>query len=231
MTLTNSTVSGNTGEGIGGIRLSNSTLNLTNSTVSGNAGVSGAGIITYDSILNLMNSTVSGNTSYFRGGIFALDGILKIVNSTITDNSNQNSVTGGGVELRRSSYSSHLEMQFFLQNNIITANNSGDCINNTEIVPTAINNLIGDGGINCGTPLLTGDPKLGPLRKNGGPTETHALLADSPAIDAGDDAICDTLPKNARGQPTDQRGRPRAGPRAGSHCDIGAYEFRHRRRE
>ena len=27
------------------------------------------------------------------------------------------------------------------------------------------------------------DPRLGPLAKNGGPTRTHALLPDSPAID------------------------------------------------
>src|SRR5205814_4501947 len=30
------------------------------------------------------------------------------------------------------------------------------------------------------------DPLLGPLQDNGGPTFTHELLADSPAIDAGD---------------------------------------------
>src|SRR5207248_9331549 len=28
------------------------------------------------------------------------------------------------------------------------------------------------------------DPRVGPLQDNGGPTVTHALLADSPAIDA-----------------------------------------------
>jgi len=30
------------------------------------------------------------------------------------------------------------------------------------------------------------DPMLGPLQDNGGPTLTHALMTDSPAIDAGD---------------------------------------------
>jgi hypothetical protein len=34
--------------------------------------------------------------------------------------------------------------------------------------------------------LIRTDPMLGPLQNNGGRTLTHALLPDSPAIDAGD---------------------------------------------
>jgi hypothetical protein len=41
------------------------------------------------------------------------------------------------------------------------------------------------------SPAVTGDPKLGPLMNNGGPTFTQALLAGSPAIDAGDDSVVD----------------------------------------
>jgi hypothetical protein len=62
------------------------------------------------------------------------------------------------------------------------------------------------------------DPLLGPLRVNGGPTATFALLAGSPAIDAGDPAGC---------PPTDQRGvaRPQDGDLTGTAaCDIGAFE-------
>src|SRR5439155_8255139 len=55
------------------------------------------------------------------------------------------------------------------------------------------------------------DPRLGLLQDNGGPTETEALLAGSPAIDGGD--TCGAL---------DQRDTTR--PR-GSSCDIGPYEF------
>ena len=54
-----------------------------------------------------------------------------------------------------------------------------------------------------------------PLAANGGPTQTHALLPGSPAIDAGG--------TSANGCPaTDQRGFPR--PQGGA-CDIGAFEF------
>jgi hypothetical protein len=56
------------------------------------------------------------------------------------------------------------------------------------------------------------DPKLGPLADNGGLTLTLALLAGSPAIDAGDDTLAPAY---------DQRGvrRPQ-----GAHADLGAFE-------
>jgi hypothetical protein len=58
------------------------------------------------------------------------------------------------------------------------------------------------------------NPLLGPLQNNGGPTQTHALLAGSPAIDA--------VTSGCPPPPTDQRGvlRPQ-----GAACDIGAYEL------
>ncbi len=62
--------------------------------------------------------------------------------------------------------------------------------------------------------LTNTDPKLGPLTTNGGPTLTMALLAGSPAIDAGDPAF---VPPPT----TDQRGQPRV---SGARIDIGAYE-------
>jgi hypothetical protein len=65
------------------------------------------------------------------------------------------------------------------------------------------------------TDLIGVDPLLGPLQDNGGPTWTHALLAGSPAIDAGDPA----------GAPSeDQRGVPRP---QGPGVDIGAFEYQY----
>ena len=54
------------------------------------------------------------------------------------------------------------------------------------------------------------------LQDNGGPTETHALLSASPAIDAGDNAVCSARPING----IDQRGYLRND----GVCDIGAFE-------
>src|SRR5207237_3841361 len=61
------------------------------------------------------------------------------------------------------------------------------------------NNLFGVAGgyTATGTGNLSGNPMLGALADNGGPTKTRALLSGSPAIDAG----------NANGFATDQRGK------------------------
>lgn len=63
---------------------------------------------------------------------------------------------------------------------------------------------------------------LGPLQSNGGPTLTMALLAGSPAIDAGNPAGCTSPGGNLLR--ADQRVYPRPSPRGG-RCDIGAFEL------
>jgi hypothetical protein len=68
-------------------------------------------------------------------------------------------------------------------------------------------------------------PVLDPdgLQSNGGPTQTVALEQGSPAIDAGDNAICAAAPPTGLGG-IDQRGFARF--RHGDNlCDIGAFEF------
>jgi hypothetical protein len=66
----------------------------------------------------------------------------------------------------------------------------------------------GKSGKPCSTNSLTGDPLLGPLMDNGGPTKTMAPGAGSPAIGKG--TSCPA---------TDQRGNARKEP-----CTLGAYE-------
>ena len=73
-------------------------------------------------------------------------------------------------------------------------------------------NGVGPGGLlNQPGDIRNTNPQIGPLADNGGPTKTMALLPNSPAIDAGNDA-------NA--PPRDQRGYLRNGT-----SDIGAFEF------
>ena len=106
-------------------------------------------------------------------------------------------------------------------------NNGGTAtLKNTLVAssPTGGNcgGTITDGGGNLSygdatCPGINGDPKLGPLQDNGGPTQTMALGAGSAARDAAVDAICAAPPVNN----LDQRGVTRP---QGAHCDIGAYE-------
>jgi hypothetical protein len=83
---------------------------------------------------------------------------------------------------------------------------------------TADNNLVHITGSEMPPDTLLGTQAvalLGPLRHNGGPTLTHALASNSPAIDAGNDL-------EALGY--DQRGAP-FGRVSGNAADIGAYEY------
>jgi hypothetical protein len=80
------------------------------------------------------------------------------------------------------------------------------------------------------TDLLDLDPHLGPLQDNGGPTWTHALLAGSPALDAGNSALlpADTLDLDGDGDttepiPFDQRGSGSFRVVNGK-LDVGAFE-------
>jgi hypothetical protein len=109
-----------------------------------------------------------------------------------------------------------------LRNTIVAGNTApaGANCGGPTAVTSAGHNL--DGGVSCGFAgpgdLSSTDPLLGPLAQNAGLGPTHALLAGSPAVDAGDAAACPA---------TDQRGVPRPldGDADGAlACDIGAVE-------
>jgi hypothetical protein len=107
--------------------------------------------------------------------------------------------------------------------NTILANNSAT---NGSDASGSINSLghnliqtpLGSTGLGVDGDLQNMDPMLGALANNGGPTFSHALLATSPAIDAGND----TAMFSPLSLLTDQRGLPR---KRGLHVDIGAFEF------
>jgi hypothetical protein len=97
---------------------------------------------------------------------------------------------------------------------------------------TAGNNCVDDGGTftalgvnfatdaSCAgfTQTTSGGINLGPLADNGGPTQTHALLSGSVAVDAALDC---TLINGVTPLTQDQRGQARP---EGAECDSGALE-------
>jgi CSLREA domain-containing protein len=200
LTLTDSIVSENSADWIGGgiYNKNNSTLTLINSTVLGNSAVNGGGISNQD-ILILTNSTISENSATENGGGIFNDGNLTLTNSTISENSAEN---GGGIF-------NDWRGTLIFQNALIAHSKGSDCFNDGE-TPTVISSLIEDGSCEA---TFSGDPRLEKLADNGSPTLTHALLSDSPAIDAGDANYCPEI---------DQRGITRP---QGAGCDIGAFEF------
>jgi CSLREA domain-containing protein len=197
----------------GGIR-NQGTLTVTNSTLSGNAATSGGGIFnTSSGTLTITNSTLSGNAAGSQGGGIHSQGTLTATNSTLSGNA---AGSGGGI------FNNGGVLNFA---NTLIANSSagGDCVNGgTGTIGTNTNNLVEDGSCSTnGTNFLSGDPNLGSLADNGGTTQTFALLTGSPAIDAGDDTVCDDNPGPNN---LDQRGVARP---QGAHCDIGAYEYQY----
>lgn len=207
VTLTDSTLSNNSAWSGGGINndgtatISHSTFSTNQTVLSDSTAHGGAIANSATGTLSATNSTISGNLSGGIGGVINL-GTLTLVNATLSGNTaNQGggSNPGGLYNLGTLNYS-----------NTIIANSTGvgEC-GNTGTIGTNNNNLVEDGSCSA---ALNGDPNLGSLANNIGPTQTHALLSiSSPAVDAG--ASCPA---------TDQRGITRP---QGSACDIGAYEF------
>jgi predicted outer membrane repeat protein len=234
VTLNNSTVSGNRADNDGGgIYTSDGTLTLNRSTLSGNQADRGGGILSYSDLAGaskttVTNSTISGNTAGSRGGgIYNGNGLTSIEYSTITNNT---APTGAGSGVARLG---NTFTRTEVLSSIVSANTSTDVdfvagsgTNSSNSFLSKGFNLIGDGNAtvapnnafnNTGDLASVANPGLNPLASNGGPTQTHALLPGSPAVDAGSNADCSL---------TDQRGELRNdGDANGSIvCDIGAFE-------
>jgi hypothetical protein len=173
--------------------------------------------------LVITNTTIAENSndlSFFApggDGIANDAGTLLVINSTLADNFGEPSFGRGGGILNLNESGTVL-----LQNTLLARNTEGTGPDCSGPVTSLGHNLIGD-PTGCTITLLstdlTGDPGLGDFIDDGTPGNGHfPLLPGSPAIDAGNDAVCPRF---------DQLGEPRMGP-----CDIGAIEFqgKHRKR-
>jgi hypothetical protein len=220
-----STISDNYASEGGGIYSGSGTIALNSTTVSGNtAEVTGGGIALAgsDAQLTAVNTTISNNSvsggpgmlPQGEGGGIANNssaGTVSITNSTIA----YNSASGGGGL-------SSLSGKTTVENSILAHSMPGDCDSSPLSLITSLgHNIVSDLSCEFFTEvgdLVNTDPLIGPLQDNGGAALTHALLADSPAIDAGANARCPASDQRRAVRPQDGDSDNLA------VCDIGSYE-------
>jgi Domain of unknown function (DUF4394)/Bacterial Ig domain/Calx-beta domain/Domain of unknown function (DUF4214) len=230
------------GSGTGGGIVNVGFLDISNSTISGNTATGGNGLSTVPIPALLVPGNANG------GGIGNISsGVTQLRSVTISNNTATAGTTtgfpipivgtGGGVANPAGTVD--------VGNTIIAGNRVGPPP--SIPIPTSPDvsgsftsagyNLVGkvDGSAGFAPPLdqvgtvaVPLNPKLGPLANHGGPTDTHNLLPDSPAVDLGKNGIAPAAP-----DATDQRGKPRTfnfnpavGPAVGGdETDIGAFEL------
>jgi CSLREA domain-containing protein len=230
VSLTRTVLAGNRASGFGGAIYNegeSAVLNVQASTLSGNTAAGGGGAIATAGVANLVNCTLSANRSTGGfGGAFYDDsaGEATISNSTLVDN--VAAQQGGGLFAEPRAF---IGIAPLVSNSILARNTAASEPDCSGSVASGGYNLVGN-GTGCidfkaanhdlsGTQASPVDAKLGALVENGGPTPSHALLAGSPALNAGN-----PLAPGAGGNACaaeDQRGATRP---AGGSCDIGAVE-------
>jgi hypothetical protein len=231
-TIEDSTISGNTGTDDGGgvhnmsytyYDDSSATVFINQCTISGNdAGGDGGGVKNDNlsasislvpppdaATVNLSHATVSDNAaSGYGGGVYNYQGTVDMGHIVLSGNTamqkgneiyNYEGVVNGG-DHNLFGHGDETDADAFAGGPVFTPTVPTD-INATQ-APTGTNVPLGD--------------ILARLADNGGPTETHALVPDSPAIDAGDPAFTPPPDFDQRGP-----GFPRV---AYGVIDIGAYE-------
>ena len=191
--LLNVTFNNNTGgpgsRGGAMVNYFNSSPHLTNVTFTNNSvALLGGGMLnSYGSNPRLVNVTFVGNSASDRGGaIYNWQSNPKLKNITFSGNSAN---LGGAVYNDDNSNPS-------IVNSILYEDTGGEVYNYSGAA--VVTYSIVQGGYS-GTGNLDVDPLLELLKDNGGFTQTMALLPNSPAIDAGDDANCPST--NQRGWP------------------------------
>jgi hypothetical protein len=203
VTVTNSRLLGNSSEAFGGGILNNGDLAVFTSTLSGNYAAQGGAIYSAFDVASVTNSTLSGNSAGTRGGgIYnGLDGATTVAHSTVSGNSAL--IEGGGIFDLGSG-------DITLVGSIVAYSAGGGNCSGPGVLDGG-GNFDDDGSCPGAFPVTAGVDFDTALADNGGPTQTHALLPGSVAIDAA----------GACGLVTDQRGFPRDD----GLCDSGSVEL------
>ncbi|MEX2238473.1 MAG: choice-of-anchor Q domain-containing protein [Dehalococcoidia bacterium] len=218
--VVDSTVSNNRAQTGGGLYLRGGTAFINRSAIVSNTATDfdGGGVYSLRPLV-LRNSTLSGNsTASDGGGLYSAgEGPITIENVTIKGNS---SLGGGDGIFHDSDLVGSLTYKHTIFDNVDDP--PGEDLNCGAFYATTLKSLGKNISTDNSCPRDTtsdfpnfSDPKLGPLRDNGGLSVTHAPQPGSPALNGGfvDSVEC--------AGPRDQRGQLRP---VGTYCDIGAFE-------
>ena len=226
--ITDSTISGNTAEGGGGLFATGATpITLKRVTLSSNEAIGGGAISSRSLVtVNMVNSTISGNYGSDVGGGLYTNGSANLNFVTIARNiANADSQTAGaGINTFPGGAGTISLKNVLLEGNMSGSDpanripaNCGKTGSNTSVNSQGYN-LSSDNSCITNVDWLNDtndtnnvDPKIEDLADNGGFTLTHALMDDSPALGAG---------IATAGVTTDQRGVTRD-----ANPDIGAFEL------
>jgi hypothetical protein len=209
VTIESSTLDGNNAPLGGAGVFGNLEIHITNSTISNNLGGGVSTGTSSASSVTLVNSTVTGNRNADIGaGIFS-SGSVSLVYSTVVGNTAD--VAFSNIDSQQlSSFGSVVALGVATQDGCLGT-------------PTSFGYNFSDDP-SCGFTQPTdrqsaGNPGLGALANNGGPTLTMLPAATSPLVNVIPPGSCQT--DGAAGLTADQRGITRP---LGVGCDIGAVE-------
>ena len=231
LTIEDSVLTGNKAKDFGGGAVANGTIVVRRTSVVGNSTEHGGGGLQGNLVVTVIDSNVSENVN---GGIAtgpSKNAALTLVNTTVHHNTlgglGGGIFSGGRATLVYATITDNTVSTAFSNVDVLELSSFGSVVTG----PGQFENcLAGSGSVSLGynfsddatckftaptDRMSAGDPKLGPLAPNGGPTQSQLPLAESPLLDAIPAAAC---PADVS---TDQRGvaRPQAG-----FCDIGAVE-------
>jgi CSLREA domain-containing protein len=183
----------------------------------------GSAIYNYDEAeIKISNSTLSNNRSDHYGMAAALVNIgkLTLVNASIVNNLHSGGLINYGPAIIRNSIIINNFYTIYRNNQDMPRN----CDNYARAAIFKVRGLlVGDGNMKCTGDIHIADSEtftrvLAPLAQNNYHLETHALLPNSPAIDAGVGS-CSAHDQRWQSRPVDGNDDGVAG------CDLGAFEL------
>lgn len=239
----------------GGVANLGGDLTITQSALTGNESDYGGGLFAYNyagsASTVVTNTTISGNSASKSGGGVSLDRRPNATFNNVTISDNE-AADGGGLAATNPPAADSVG-SVTLNRTLIAGNRAsatGDEVLVDDVTVTANNyNLFGHSGITNGNAFNSFTPGatditatsdgttptalagiLAALANNGGPTtpptQTHALVSNSPALDRAPNAACvapsPTDGVDQRDVARNQNGTGAAGP---NECDVGAYEY------